>query len=155
MKKWLTDHNVIGTNSTPQGIGYRIPTQGLSSTFSFKVVDVLPDRFSDTIVVPDEFTAMTGSDFDVDKLYIAMLNYDTDGNIVQYTNDKVREQSPEALQNMIIQNYQLVVSDTKNMAETRASIDTLTSMLQDDVLPLISSSSKQEADPFYELLPSF
>lgn len=28
-------------------------------------------------------------------------------------------------------------------------------MLQDDVLPLISSSSKQEADPFYELLPSF
>lgn len=106
MKKWLTDHNIIGTNSTPQGIGYRIPTQGLSSTFSFKVVDVLPDRFSDTIVVPDEFTAMTGSDFDVDKLYIAMLNYDTDGNIVQYTNDKVSEQSPEALQNMIIQNYQ-------------------------------------------------
>jgi hypothetical protein len=102
MKKWLTDHNVIGTNSTPQGIGYRIPTQGLSSTFSFKVVDVLPDRFSDTIVVPDEFTAMTGSDFDVDKLYIAMLNYDADGNIVQYTNDKVSEQSSEALQNMII-----------------------------------------------------
>ena len=98
---------------------------------------------------------MTGSDFDIDKLYIAMLNYDTDGNIVQYTNDKVSEQSPEALQNMIIQNYQLVVSDTKNMAETRASIDTLTGMLQDDVLPLISSSSKQEADPFYELLPSF
>lgn len=155
MKKWLIDHNVIGVDSTPQGIGYRIPTQGLSSTFSFKVVDVLPDRFSDTIVVPDEFTAMTGSDFDVDKLYIAMLNYDTDGNIVQYTNDKVSEQSPEALQNMIIQNYQLVVSDTKNMAETRASIDTLTGMLQDDVLPLISSSSKQEADPFYELLPSF
>lgn len=155
MKKWLIDHNVIGANSTPQGIGYRIPTQGLSSTFSFKVVDVLPDRFSDTIVVPDEFTAMTGSDFDVDKLYIAMLNYDIDGNIVQYTSDKVSEQSPEALQNMIIQNYQLVVSDTKNMAETRASIDTLTGMLQDDVLPLISSSSKQEADPFYELLPSF
>ena len=64
MKKWLLDHNVIGENSTPQGIGYRIPTQGLSSTFSFKVVDVLPDRFGDTVVVPDEFTAMTGSDFD-------------------------------------------------------------------------------------------
>lgn len=91
MKKWLLDHNVIGENSTPQGIGYRIPTQGLSSTFSFKVVDVLPDRFSDTIVVPDEFTAMTGSDFDVDKLYIAMLNYDNEGNIVQYTSNDVQE----------------------------------------------------------------
>ena len=155
MKKWLLDHNVIGENSTPQGIGYRIPTQGLSSTFSFKVVDVLPDRFSDTIVVPDEFTAMTGSDFDVDKLYIAMLNYDNEGNIVQYTSNDVQEQSNEALQNMIIQNYQLVVSDSKNMAETRASIDTLTGMLQSDVLPFISESSKQEADPFYELLPSF
>lgn len=155
MKKWLIDHNIIGENSIPQGIGYRIPTQGLSSTFSFKVVDVLPDRFSDTIVVPDEFTAMTGSDFDVDKLYIAVLNYDKEGNIIQYTNDNVSEQSNEALQNRIIQNYQLVVSDSKNMAETRASIDTLTGMLQDDVLPLISESSKQEAEPFYELLPSF
>lgn len=155
VKKYLLDKGIIGENSTPQGIGYRIPTQGLSSTFSFKVVDVLPDRFGDTIVVPDEFTAMTGSDFDVDKLYIAMLNYDQDGNIIQYSSDKINEQSVEALQNKIIQNYQLVVSDSKNMAETRASIDTLTKMLQRDILPLIVDDVKQEADPFYELLPSF
>lgn len=155
VKKYLLDKGIIGENSTPQGIGYRIPTQGLSSTFSFKVVDVLPDRFGDTIVVPDEFTAMTGSDFDVDKLYIAMLNYDQDGNIIQYTDDKIYKQSKEALQNRIIQNYQLMISDSKNMAETRASIDTLTKMLQRDILPLIVDDVKQEADPFYELLPSF
>ena len=155
VKKYLIDKGIIGENSTPQGIGYRIPTQGLSSTFSFKVVDVLPDRFGDTVVVPDEFTAMTGSDFDVDKLYIAVLNYDKDGNIIQYDGDDISKQSVKALQNRIIQNYQLVVSDSKNMAETRASIDTLTKMLQRDVLPLIVEDVKTEADPFYELLPSF
>ena len=41
------------------------------------------------------------------------------------------------------------------MAETRASIDTLTNMLQDEILPLLQPSEKTEADPFYELLPSF
>lgn len=161
MKKWLVDNNVIGKDSKPIGIGYRIPTQGLSSTFSFKVVDVLPDRIGDTVVVPDEFTAMTGSDFDVDKLYIAMLNLDESGNIIEYDKDENGvelpdiKQSKEAIQNRIITNYQLVVSDNKNMAETRASIDTLTKMLQNEILPLIQPSVKEQALPGYELLPSF
>ena len=72
MRRWLLEKGIIGKDATPMGVGYRIPTQGLSSTFSFKVVDVLPDRIGDTIIVPDEFTAMTGSDFDVDKLYLAI-----------------------------------------------------------------------------------
>jgi hypothetical protein len=41
------------------------------------------------------------------------------------------------------------------MAETRASIDTLTKLLQNDILPLIQPSVKKEALPMYELLPSF
>lgn len=161
MKNWLLKKGIIGQNSIPMGVGYRIPTQGLSSTFSFKVVDVLPDRIGDTVIVPDEFTAMTGSDFDVDKLYLATLNYDQDGNIIQYKTDEdgntlsEDKQSSEALQNAIIQSYQLVVSDNKNMAETRASIDTLTKLLQKDILPLIQPSVKEEALPMYELLPSF
>lgn len=156
MRKWLIDHNIIGNNAKPIGVGYRIPTQGLSSTFSFVVADVIPDRFGDTVVVPDEFTAMTGSDFDVDKLYIAMLNTDNDGNIIQYEQGKdVTKQSVEALQNMVIQSYQTVISDSSNMAETRASIDTLTQLLQKEILPKVKPGSKTEALPAYELLPSF
>lgn len=161
MRKWLQDHNVIGPNAKPIGIGYRIPTQGLSSTFSFVVADVIPDRFGDTIIVPDEFTAMTGSDFDVDKLYIAMLNTDENGEIIQYAKDdkgielSEDKQSLEAIQNKLIQMYQLVVSDTKNMAETRASIDTLTKTLQKEILPKLKSTIVAEATPGYELLPSF
>lgn len=161
MRRWLLERGIIGKDATPMGVGYRIPTQGLSSTFSFKVVDVLPDRIGDTVIVPDEFTAMTGSDFDVDKLYLATLSYDENDNIIQYETDEdgnvlpEDKQSTEALQNMIIQSYQLVISDNKNMAETRASIDTLTKLLQKDILPLIQPSVKEEALPMYELLPSF
>lgn len=161
MRNWLLEHKIIGPDSKPFGIGYRIPTQGLSSTFSFKVMDVLPDRIGDTIVVPDEFTAMTGSDFDVDKLYIASLSYDKDDNIIQLARDEygnilsMEKQSKEALQNAIIQNYQLVVSDTKNMAETRASIDTLTSILKNEILPEVDPKSQEQVLPMAELLPSF
>ena len=62
MRKWLMDNNIIGPNAKPFGVGYRIPTQGMSSTFGFVVADVLPEISGDLIVVPREFTAQTGSD---------------------------------------------------------------------------------------------
>ncbi|WP_173431861.1 hypothetical protein [Sharpea azabuensis] len=51
MRQWLIDNDVIkGTKTNgeiskpkPFGIGYRIPTQGMSSTFAFTVADVLPE----------------------------------------------------------------------------------------------------------------
>jgi hypothetical protein len=84
MREWLLSKNIIGDKADPFAIGYRIPTQGLSSTASLVVADVLPAVMGDTIVVPDEFTAMTGSDFDIDKLYIASYWYDKDGNKIEF-----------------------------------------------------------------------
>ena len=43
-------------------IGYRIPAQGPSSVAALKVVDVYPENIGDTITLPDEWTALTGSD---------------------------------------------------------------------------------------------
>ena len=60
--KWLTDHNLIGDNAKPIAIGYRIPTQGLSSISALHIKDVLPANVGDMIVLPDEFTTQTGSD---------------------------------------------------------------------------------------------
>jgi hypothetical protein len=45
-------------------MGYRIPTQGLSSIAGLRIADVLPSVVGDTIILPDEFTTQTGSDFD-------------------------------------------------------------------------------------------
>lgn len=158
MRSWLIEHNVIGNNSKPYGIGYRIPTQGLSSTFSFIVADVLPAQTGDTIVVPDEFTAMTGSDFDIDKLYIATYSYDPETNERYTWNNDAKsytEQTEGALINKLLDSYTLVISDKKTLAETRASIDTLTGILKKEILPLVQTTELKEAEPMYELMPSF
>lgn len=158
MRDWLIKHNVIGSNAKPYGIGYRIPTQGLSSTFSFIVADVLPAQTGDTIVVPDEFTAMTGSDFDIDKLYIATYSYDPETNERYTWNNDAKsytEQTEGALINKLLDSYTLIISDKKTLAETRASIDTLTGILKKEILPLVQTTELKEAEPMYELMPSF
>lgn len=155
LPKYKEEQQLI--QAKPMGIGYRIPTQGLSSTISFIVADVLPEQVGDAIVVPDEFTAMTGSDYDVDKLYIAMYAYDPDTH-ERYVFDDSKdygEQSKGALINKLIDSYTLVISDEKTISETRASIDTLTKLLQKEILPLLQDSTDEEAKPFYELMPSF
>lgn len=53
-------------------IGYRIPNQGLSSIDSLEIVGILPPTVGDTMIVYDEIVAKTGSDFDIDKMYVLM-----------------------------------------------------------------------------------
>lgn len=156
-RKWLIDNGIIGSRmvdgveveSKPYGIGYRIPTQGLSSMFSFQVADIMPTTIGDTIIVPEEFTAMTGSDFDVDKLYLATYTY-KDGKRVSSD-----EKSEQGYVNKLLDNYSLVLTDFTNIAETRASIDTLTKILQKQILPIVRPKNTVEVNPMYELAPSF
>ena len=156
-RKWLIDNGIIGSRmvdgveveSKPYGIGYRIPTQGLSSMFSFQVADIMPTTIGDTIIVPEEFTAMTGSDFDVDKLYLATYTY-KDGKRVSSD-----EKSEQGYVNKLLDNYSLVLTDFTNIAETRASIDTLTKILQKQILPIVKPKNTVEVNPMYELAPSF
>ena len=61
-KEWLIKHNLIGDSANPIAIGYRIPTQGLSSIAGLHIKDVLPSNVGDIVVLPDEFTTQTGSD---------------------------------------------------------------------------------------------
>ena len=63
-RQWLIDNGIIGDAATANAIGYRIPTQSQASISALRFVDVLPEIMGDTIVLPEEFTALTGSDFD-------------------------------------------------------------------------------------------
>jgi hypothetical protein len=56
-------------------ITYRIPTQGLNSITTMVVKEFLPETIGDTIIVPAEFTTLTGSDFDIDKVFVIRYNY--------------------------------------------------------------------------------
>jgi hypothetical protein len=53
----------------PEILAYRIPTQGQSSAMYLKVVKLLPEQVGDTIILPKAVTALTGSDFDIDKMF--------------------------------------------------------------------------------------
>lgn len=57
-------------SSLLQAIGYRIPNQGMSSNDPLQVVGILPPTMGDTIVGYTEIPTKTGSDFDIDKMYI-------------------------------------------------------------------------------------
>jgi tyrosine-protein phosphatase YwqE len=65
------------------GIGFRIPTQALSSVEVFKVKGFLPAYMGRSVVVPSEITTKAGSDFDIDKLnmYLRSVYKDADGDI--------------------------------------------------------------------------
>lgn len=74
-RQWLMDNNIIGPNASPSAMAYRVPTQGMSSIAALTIKDVVMSQAGDIIILPDEFTARTGSDFDIDKLFLTRYNY--------------------------------------------------------------------------------
>lgn len=176
-RQWLVDHDIIkgtkkdGTESDPKpfGIGYRIPTQGMSSMFSFIVADVLPEQSGDLIIVPREFVAQTGSDFDVDKLYIATYAYDKEGNRLSIDKDEIKkindmtkwdnsrdiDELKKAIANELLLNYNDIITDIKNYSDSRASIDVITDQIHTDFLDVIKQKRKGYISGLTELTPSF
>ena len=71
-------------------IGYRIPTEGKQSVVIMRVVEFLPDTYDSTVVLPDEWVAQSGSDFDVDSVYAMTfgLTKNKDGVITRYDDKK-------------------------------------------------------------------
>ena len=51
-------------------VGYRIPTEDKYSIAPLKIVGFLPREAGDGIMLPNDITLLTGSDFDVDKEYL-------------------------------------------------------------------------------------
>lgn len=162
-KAWLIKHDIIGPDTKAIAMGYRIPAQGQASTAALKVIDVYPEQIGDAITLPDEFTALTGSDFDIDKLFIARYNYDNNGNRIKFeTKDQYVQRlratglddetvvrkayeryngktdfeanSREANENMLLDMYLSVISNPMNFAEARQPLDTVTDYLKDKIL---------------------
>lgn len=108
-------------------VGYRIPNQGLSSNDALQIVGILPEENGDTIVAYTGITTKTGSDFDIDKMFIMMSNYDLVGDKLKYTEyDSTlldNEQSKEALQNRLIELYKSVLTNPKVIKDVMKPVD--------------------------------
>lgn len=89
LKDYTDDQLIEYLNKTPDGkkilsgIGFRIPTQALSSVESFRVKAFLPGYMGYTVIVPSEITTKAGSDFDIDKLnmYLKSIYIDENGDV--------------------------------------------------------------------------
>ena len=129
-KEWLLKHNIIGENAEPIGIGYRIPTQAQASISALKFVDVLPAVLEDTIILPEEFTKLTGSDFDIDKLFVIRYAFNEKGNKHKYDDSKsIEDNSEKAVKNRMIEAYMKVLTSKDYQQQMKISIDNATERL--------------------------
>lgn len=130
-RQWLIDNDVIGQGARSNTIGYRIPTQAQSSIHALRFVDVIP-AVKSTIILPEEFTKITGSDFDIDHLYLASFNYkkSEDGKTVSH--NQFDPNSAEYHENNILNQMMTLLKDTDNSIHSLyKSIDNDTDLVTD------------------------
>ena len=149
IRQWLKDNNVIGKNAKSSILSYRIPTQAVASINALKCVDVIP-VVRDTVILPKLFTTITGSDFDIDKLFMSTVWYEMeeqpDGTYkprqleVDRSDDQLENATEEELSNNVINDYiDILCMTAKNHPEIfYRSIDQDTK-LADDVIAFIDS----------------
>ena len=148
-RQWLIDNGIIGSNAHANTIGYRIPTQAQSSIHALRFIDVIP-AVKSTIILPEEFTKITGSDFDIDHLYLMSYNY-TKGKDGKLTKQMDKEKNSKKWhQNNIMDCMLTLLKDTKySMNSLYKSIDNDTELAKSiaDLIPE-EDSRKQSAYNF-------
>lgn len=80
-------------------IGYRIPTENKYSMAPLRIKGFLPQHAGSAIMLPSEITTISGSDFDVDKLFLmlpefkvtTLKNTELINKIIENTNIKDKE----------------------------------------------------------------
>ena len=144
-RDWLLQKKIIGKDAKALCVSYRIPTQAASSISALRFVDVLP-IVRDTIVLPEEFTALTGSDFDIDKLFFSMKNlYEKeDGSI----SDEYERGTLEYYQNLLLEDFIMLLQQDRNKVGniTLRSIDNDTELGKSVARELTASSDP--VDPY-------
>ena len=161
-RQYLIDNGIIGPNARANTMSYRIPTQALSSIHPLRFVDVLP-IVRDTIILPKEFTKITGSDFDIDKLYLSTKVYETqkDGTL----KNESEYSSENKIKNEIIDDWLTLLKDAGKSVLTgkstndqvaamgryihmlHRSIDNDTSLITDVLKNIESNQTKSAEEP--------
>lgn len=161
LRNWLIKRNIIGKGAKANVIGYRIPTQAHSSIHALRIVDIIP-VVNDTVILPAEFTKITGSDFDIDKLFLSSIQYKVsreegeDGNFHQIISDEFDEKNNIHYQNKLIRDYIALLLDWKSPgnSESRStnikhrSIDNDTELLKQIIRDLESGIVPETEDPY-------
>lgn len=157
VRQYLIDQGMIGPKAKANILAYRIPTQAQSSIHALRCVDILP-VVNDTVMLPAEFTRITGSDFDIDKLYLTTLNYHNrkDGGV----SDVYDDGTEKYYQNKIVDAYLALLTDRadenskpRSFISLHRSIDNDTQLAFDalDEIGTTDSANIEHPYQFYDL----
>lgn len=153
-RQWLIDNEIIGDKATANAIGYRIPTQSIASISPLRFVDVFPEIMGDTIMLPEDFTKLTGSDFDIDKLYVARFSYNNKGVKITKGNALKYEDVRSSIKNEMLDAYMKVLLTKDNTNSLKLSIDNATENVK-EVLRGIEGPSSYHPTPFEVYSPTY
>lgn len=153
-RQWLIDNEIIGDKATANAIGYRIPTQSIASISPLRFVDVFPEIMGDTIMLPEDFTKLTGSDFDIDKLYVARFSYNNKGVKITKGNALKYEDVRSSIKNEMLDAYMKVLLTKDNTNSLKLSIDNATENVK-EVLRDIEGPSSYHPTPFEVHSPTY
>lgn len=153
-RQWLIDHEIIGDKAKANAIGYRIPTQSIASISPLRFVDVFPEIMGDTIMLPEDFTKLTGSDFDIDKLYVARFAYNKNGVKFNKGNSLKYDEVRNSIKNEMLEAYLKVLLTRDNTNSLKLSIDNATENVK-EVLRDIEGPSSYHPTPFEVYSPAY
>ena len=81
----------LDVNKLPEelryAIGYRVPTEDKYSMAPLYIKGFLPQQNGSAIMLPAEITTLSGSDFDVDKMYIMLPEFD----VIKYDKERAKK----------------------------------------------------------------
>lgn len=153
-RQWLIDHEIIGDKAKANAIGYRIPTQSIASISPLRFVDVFPEIMGDTIMLPEDFTKLTGSDFDIDKLYVSRFAYNKNGVKFNKGNSLKYDEVRNSIKNEMLEAYLKVLLTRDNTNSLKLSIDNATENVK-EVLRDIEGPSSYHPTPFEVYSPTY
>ena len=110
-------------------VSYRIPNQGMSSNDALEIVGILPAELGDSIIAYDAVPGKTGSDFDIDKMYVMTHHLEVrDGKIQKVPSSM---DTKKGKQNMLVDLYRSVLLSPHTYDSMMTSIDS--AFLKDDI----------------------
>lgn len=138
LETFADQRNFILDNQELFALSYRVPTQGQNSTIPVKIVDIFPPQRGGIIMFPSGITAQTGSDFDIDKMFLARYNYtvDKNGKLAKVKYDlngylSGKHQNKAQMQNMLLDIYFGVLTSPHHYLSANTPLDVCTAPLSD------------------------
>lgn len=104
-------------------VGYRIPNQGMSSIDTIEIVGILPPSSGDTMVTYTEVTGKTGSDFDIDKMFMMMPHTHYDEEIGKLERVSSEGNKIENLENRRLEMWNAILTSPDNFIELTSPLD--------------------------------